>query len=179
MSKHWEHCRACHLQRNFWQRKDKKAPFQERNGMRNGSRIMWQEKPLLQECKFQRPRWWLCNSGKIGLLLKMWGWERESSNWCLETWSMLSKTVNEIMQVPIMSWIGNTRKIISKMSIGPESALKPPRHSRRPHQCFQVFPDASRPPWWYGKISRTLQVHSAVLLNAPAGMVVHSGCFKI
>jgi len=67
----------------------------------------------------------------------------------------------------------------SKMEIGPDATYKPPRHSGRPHQYFQVRPDAPRPPWSYAKWSQTLQKNYQVLQKAPAVMKVYSGCYDI
>jgi len=49
-------------------------------------------------------------------------------------------------QLRVNQWI-ESQLPISKMKFGPEATRILPRHSGRPQQCFQVLPDAPRPPW--------------------------------
>ena len=68
---------------------------------------------------------------------------------------------------------------LSLMYMGPEATHKPPRYSGSSPQCFQVVPDARRPPWSFARFSRTQQNHLHMLLKSPAVLAVHSGCYII
>ena len=67
-SDHWEHRPACDLKRTSRRRKDRKQTLYIMQRNRNGSRILWRERPLWQESQFRTKTHWLCN---IWLVLAM------------------------------------------------------------------------------------------------------------
>jgi len=93
-------------------------------GKSNKSRIRWREKPLWQESEFKTQRQRLCKSWKIWQVLKVWGQQQESLKQGLKKCWMLSDTVWAILQVPTMSRMGKTRKMMKKIQSSASWVMK-------------------------------------------------------
>jgi len=114
-SEHWEHCAAYRLQRSSVWRKDEKRTFWAMKRRRNGSRIMWIQKPLLQECELMTQRQQLCNTRKIWEMPKRRDQQPESLKKHLRRCYMLSETVWLILKVPMMRRMRKTRPMMKKI----------------------------------------------------------------
>jgi len=114
-SERWEHCTAYDPKRSFQRRKDRKLTVYAIKRKRNGSRIMWREKPLWEESEFKMQRQRCCKSWKIWLQLKARGRQPEDPKQHLKRCWMLSETVWAILQVPTMSRMVKTRKMMKKI----------------------------------------------------------------
>jgi len=79
---HLEHCAACDLKWSLRRGKDRKDTFSSMKRKRNGSRILWRERPLWQETEFKTQRQRLC---EIWRLLKTNARQLEIPKQCLKT----------------------------------------------------------------------------------------------
>jgi len=92
-SKPWENCAACNQKRSFFPRKDKIRTFWAMKTNRNGSRIIWIERPLWQDSKFKTLRQRLWKSTKIREMMKRIDQHPEVPEEKVWTWQQLSKRV--------------------------------------------------------------------------------------
>jgi len=83
--------------------------------MRNGSRIMWIERPQSRESEFKTQRQRLCNSRNIWGMLKMHNRQPKGLKQHLRCCWKLSETVWAILPVLMMRKMGKTRMMIKKI----------------------------------------------------------------
>jgi len=108
----WQNCADYNLHRSFWQSNDGKRSIYAMNNKRNGSRIMWIERPQWQESEFKTQRQQVCKCWNIWEMLKRYDGQPQNLKEHLRRCRMLSETVWAIFQVPKMRRIGKTRLIM-------------------------------------------------------------------
>jgi len=113
--KRWEHCADYDLKRSFQRRNVRKCTFQAPKKKRNGSMIMWIERPQWQESEFKTHRQRLCNSTNIWGMLKWHDQQPQSQKQHLRRSWTRSETVWAILPVPKMMWMGKMRMMLKQM----------------------------------------------------------------